>query len=627
MGDKRAAPVTNADLDALIATFTITITAMNTNVTAQMGDFCALLEGRNNNYNNRNRGGEHNVIGLHMVLVELLTILNLNPNPKKKLCNLNNKMSMEELLDWFFEVERFFNLIDVPENKQVKMVSRKLKNDAAYWWYQSHIWIQNVLQSARLSVSVNGTPCGFFNCSRGVRQGDPLSPLLFCPAEEVLSRGLGDLVSRGKIKSIAAPKKLQPPSNVLYADDVMIFMQGNSRGLRALNRFLQEYAANSGQVYHWPRELLKKVQGWMRNFYWSRDPLKKGAALVAWKNCCLPKDCGGLGLKNIFTLNRSLLLKRCWEMIVCLDRSAAIMVCIIIKLEMADRVGDYIVQNQWVLPLEFLENFPEASNDIMKIDIPEAVLEDTVIWPTTSSGSLTAAEAYTFLSDLNAPLEWGKAIWHKALQPRKSIVCWKVFHHKILVDEIMQRRVPVYSLLGVSPLRAKAPKFIPVVWEAPPSGWIKVNTDGSFSGTTRASFGGVFRDSEGLFLGGFSYNATVPSAIDAEVLAIIEAINVALVRRWTHIWLETNSILALRYFKNPGLIPWRLRTSWLNCLHKVSQITFRMTHIFREGNALADKFARYGASNVGAVWWRTLPSSFLAEFGRDLSSRINYRFS
>ncbi|KAM5584951.1 hypothetical protein ABKV19_004366, partial [Rosa sericea] len=193
-------------------------------------------------------------------------------------------------------------------------------------------------------------------------------------------------------------------------------------------------------VYHWPRELLKKVQGWMRNFYWSGDPLKKGAALVAWKNCCLPKDCGGLGLKNIFTLNRSLLLKRCWEMIVCLDRSAAIMVCIIIKLEMADRVGDYIVQNQWDLPLEFLENFPEASNDIMKIDIPEAVLEDTVIWPTTSSGSLTAAEAYTFISDPNAPLEWGKAIWHKALQPRKSIVCWKVFHHKILVDEIMQRR-------------------------------------------------------------------------------------------------------------------------------------------------------------------------------------------
>ena len=28
----------------------------------------------------------------------------------------------------------------------------------------------------------------------------------------------------------------------------------------------------------------------------------------------MPKNEGGLGLKNIFSLNRSLLLKRCWDM-------------------------------------------------------------------------------------------------------------------------------------------------------------------------------------------------------------------------------------------------------------------------------------------------------------------------
>ncbi|KAK9949447.1 hypothetical protein M0R45_004967 [Rubus argutus] len=109
-------------------------------------------------------------------------------------------------------------------------------------------WLHCILNSAYISVSINGSSCGFFSCSRGVRQGDPLSPLLFCLAEEVLSRGISQLVAKGKIDTIAAPKKVTVPSHVLFADDIMIFMQGNSQSLRALNRFLNAYAKNSGQV-------------------------------------------------------------------------------------------------------------------------------------------------------------------------------------------------------------------------------------------------------------------------------------------------------------------------------------------------------------------------------------------
>ena len=118
----------------------------------------------------------------------------------------------------------------------------------------------------------------------------------------------------------------------------------------------------------------------------------------------------------------------------------------------------------------------------------------------------------------------------------------------------------------------------------------------------------------------------VPSAIDAEVLAVIEALQVAWVRRQTHVWLETDSTLVVHYFKSPHLVPWRLHIAWKNCLRLSLHLYFRVSHIFREGNSLADALANYGASNEGSIWWRSLPRFLANGYGRDLASLTSYRF-
>jgi hypothetical protein len=108
-------------------------------------------------------------------------------------------------------------------------------------------WIHVILKSAWLSISINGKSEGYFNCSRGVRQGDPLSPLLFCIAEDVLSRSIAKLVHDGKLDLIKGTRHINVPSHTFYADDLMVFCKGKLSGLKALKDLFDTYALQSGQ--------------------------------------------------------------------------------------------------------------------------------------------------------------------------------------------------------------------------------------------------------------------------------------------------------------------------------------------------------------------------------------------
>ena len=105
--------------------------------------------------------------------------------------------------------------------------------------------ISECLTTASFSVCVNGASGGFFKSTKGIRQGDPLSPYLFVLAMESLSRLLAARYESGLIGYHPKTEQLKI-SHLMFADDVMLFFDGSGNSLHGISECLDDFASWSG---------------------------------------------------------------------------------------------------------------------------------------------------------------------------------------------------------------------------------------------------------------------------------------------------------------------------------------------------------------------------------------------
>ncbi|XP_042035137.1 uncharacterized protein LOC121781465 [Salvia splendens] len=91
------------------------------------------------------------------------------------------------------------------------------------------------------------TATSFFKSTRGLWQGDPISPAIFVLAADYLSRLLDKLILGNKEMTFKATRGSIEISHLAYADDIIIFTQAAVNPLRRLRGCLDHYAEVSGQ--------------------------------------------------------------------------------------------------------------------------------------------------------------------------------------------------------------------------------------------------------------------------------------------------------------------------------------------------------------------------------------------
>ncbi|CAL1380726.1 unnamed protein product [Linum trigynum] len=132
-------------------------------------------------------------------------------------------------------------------------------------------------------------------------------------------------------------------------------------------------------------------------------------------------------------------------------------------------------------------------------------------------------------------------------------------------------------------------------WNAPSAGWRKMNTDGASQGSSGlATAGGVLRDSDGDWLGGFCCKIGTGSAILAELWGIHQGLIMAWKQGTQFLILETDSKLAIDLIRNRE-DPAHPHSTILAAIRRLLSQNWvvQLVHTYREGNRVADWLSKH----------------------------------
>ncbi|XP_075092291.1 uncharacterized protein LOC142172545 [Nicotiana tabacum] len=410
------------------------------------------------------------------------------------------------------------------------------------------------------SILVNGQPKGFFKLSRGVKQGDPLSPTLFILAVEALSRGLNSLHSNLYFCEFGLPKWSPKINHLSYADDTIIFCSSDTTSLRLVMEILHAYEISSGQLVN------KAKSAIYMHHLTDNEVINKVERITGIGR-------QGFLLTYLFGIDEDI-----------------------------HNVNDLVENGMWnverifeILPEDLAQHIVQnirPSNECNELDTP--------FWMLETRGYFSVWKAKLPLDDFMRKLGYfmPSKFWCCAEPKEESLVhlfytsnatriVWSYFLRRagIAVEELTLQQA--ITKCWTTPV---IQRLKPIMQALP----IKANTDGASRGNPgRSAIGICLRDDCGDIRYAAGREIKEGSNNEAEVPTIVEAMTMCRAMNFNNIWLQKDLMMLKNIIDGPWKTPWNI----VDAVEKIKRLkegfNFKVSHIFREGNKLADHLENY----------------------------------
>ena len=155
---------------------------------------------------------------------------------------------------------------------------------------------------------------------------------------------------------------------------------------------------------------------------------------------------------------------------------------------------------------------------------------------------------------------------------------------KLVPTKCIRDSVEIFSI-GTNSRLNRTKAVIPVAWEKPPIGWLKLNSDGSALGNPgKVRGGGLIRDHQGNWIRGYARSLGNTNSFITELWALRDGLTIAKELRINNLIVEMDALSVVMLMNN-SLAKLLMEPLLSDCSNLLKDMpNKRIVHAFQEAN-------------------------------------------